>query len=320
MSWEFMLTKGVNASLVILFFASIVLFLRFLYGPKGIMRDPLWDDWNEKARLALEKDVDAKTDMRYKKDFLQYARSHYCGDPEKDEPLELKVEHTLKVLAIAEELAESEAAFSEHAAARALRLSALFHDVGRFRQYRNYRTFSDVQSCNHALLGVRVIREQKFLASESKDMRHMVLSAVAAHNKLRIPQGVSGRVRDVLLGLRDADKLDILRVLANNLEPGKGNDTVLLHLEDVPGACSEPVLKALEEGRVALYTDMRYHNDFRILLCTWLHDLHFASSLRIARREGYYDRILAGLSPLPDIQRAAAKFVESRLASAGSGV
>lgn len=316
MSWDFMLTKGINASLVILFFASIVLFLRFLYGPKGIMRDSHWDACNEKARLALEKQVDAKTDEKYKQDFFRYARSHYGGDPEKDAPLEMKVEHTLNVLAIAEELAGSESAFSEHSAARALRLSALFHDVGRFSQYTRYHTFSDADSCNHGLLGVRVMREQGFLNREPEDMQRLVFSAVAAHNRLNVPKAYSGRVLNVLYGLRDADKLDILRVLADNLEPGQGNDTVLLHLEDAPEAWSEPVLKAFEEGRVALYTDMRYRNDFRILLCTWLHELHFATSFRIAGREGYFNRIVAGLAAVPEIQRTASQFVASRLYSA----
>lgn len=44
------LEKAGQYVLIIAFFGSIIWFLRFLYGPKGIFRDPAWDRWNEDAR------------------------------------------------------------------------------------------------------------------------------------------------------------------------------------------------------------------------------------------------------------------------------
>ena len=41
---------------------------------------------------------------------------------------------------------------------------ALFHDAGRFPQYRDYRTFRDSVSKNHAVLGAKVLLEQQLLA------------------------------------------------------------------------------------------------------------------------------------------------------------
>lgn len=49
--------------LIIAFFWSIIWFLRFLYGPKGIFRDPTWDRWNDQARREAElsaQDADAQ--------------------------------------------------------------------------------------------------------------------------------------------------------------------------------------------------------------------------------------------------------------------
>ena len=313
MSLEFLLTKGLNASLVLLFFALIVLLLRFLYGPKGIFRDPHWDACNEQARLDLEKWVDARNDEDYKKAFIRYAQEFYSGNDDQDLPLRLKLEHSLEVLAIAKEIAASEPAFADHETGRALRLAALFHDAGRFEQYERYCTFADASSCNHGLLGVRVMRQQNFLRNEPKRMRQTVMAAIAAHNKLLLPKGLSGQKLSVLQALRDADKLDILRVLAQNLEPGNEDATVLLHLEDAPESWSEPVFAALKEGRVALYKDMRFYNDFRLLLCTWLFDLHFPTSYLIADRQGHYGRILQGLSCAPEVQAAARQVVDEDL-------
>ncbi|WP_353116320.1 hypothetical protein [Nitratidesulfovibrio sp.] len=44
------LEKAGQYVLIIAFFGSIIWFLRFLYGPKGIFRDPAWDRWNDEAR------------------------------------------------------------------------------------------------------------------------------------------------------------------------------------------------------------------------------------------------------------------------------
>lgn len=44
------LEKAGQYVLIIAFFGSIIWFLRFLYGPRGIFRDPAWDRWNDEAR------------------------------------------------------------------------------------------------------------------------------------------------------------------------------------------------------------------------------------------------------------------------------
>ena len=42
-------------------------------------------------------------------------------------------------------------------------IMALFHDIGRFEQYKQYRTFSDYRSEDHAALGVKVIKANRIL-------------------------------------------------------------------------------------------------------------------------------------------------------------
>ncbi len=57
------LEKAGQYVLIIAFFGSIIWFLRFLYGPKGILRDPAWDRWNDQARREAEllaQDADAQ--------------------------------------------------------------------------------------------------------------------------------------------------------------------------------------------------------------------------------------------------------------------
>lgn len=308
-----MLNKAMNAALVLGFFAGILVFLRFLYGPGGKFRDPQWDRWNEEARLAGELERQDRDIEDYRKVFEAYASGFFGGDAGRDGLIRLKIDHSLRVLAIARELAAREEALAGPQRRRALLLAALFHDVGRFEQVRRYGTFADALSCNHGTLGARVLREQGFLEAEAPAMRRLVITAVAAHNRLSLPDALGGDLRPVLEALRDADKLDIMRSLIEAFEPGKSPDeAVALHLSDEPEAFSPIVLEALEAGRTGRYRDMRCINDFRLVLCSWFFDLHFGTSLAVARREALAARLLGGLEGAPEAE-ARARAALSRL-------
>lgn len=316
MSLDIFSLKLMNAAVVVIFFALFIWLLRFLFGPGGKFRDPQWDRWNDEARRNLERDLDQKADAPHVKRFEAYARSYFSGDQSDDRHLRLKMDHTAEVLAYAREIAAREKDFSTvgfgFEARRALALAALFHDIGRFEQFRRHRTFSDSLSFNHGRFGASILRREAFLESESPEIRRLVIMAVALHNRRTVPGGLSGKSRAVLEALRDADKLDIFRVMAGHLEsPSQDDGVVLLHLADEPGSFSPEVLKALKEGRTANYEDMRFYNDFRILLCTWPGELRYAVSREIAGRQGYLDRIIAGLYNVPEAQRACRERVDA---------
>ena len=307
-------TKGVSTGIILAFFAGIIFLLRFLYGPKGKFRDPKWDEWNEQARLALEEELGEKAAKIMVQPFMRYAQTFFSGNAAQDVHLQLKVDHTMRVFAHAKKIAREEAAFADPQMARMLLLAALYHDVGRFAQFTKYQTFSDAHSCNHGVLGARIIRQQGFLADEPRIVEQTVLTAVAAHNRFQVPPAVAGKLRDVLCAVRDADKLDIVRIMEENLGPGRQADAVvLMHLKDEPLSFSPVILEALQAGKGALYRDMRYANDFRLLLCSWLYELHFAASFRIVKREKYLDRILDSLEALPEVQKIARGIVQQKL-------
>lgn len=48
--FTFLGTSTGRVALIIFFFALIIGFLRLLYGPKGVLRDPRWDELNEEFR------------------------------------------------------------------------------------------------------------------------------------------------------------------------------------------------------------------------------------------------------------------------------
>lgn len=93
-------------------------------------------------------------------------------------------------------------------------LSGILHDVGRFEQLRRYNTFIDAQSVSHAALSVAVLfddgRIRDYLDDAGADA--LLRTAVEWHSAFRLPEALDDRTRLFCQILRDADKIDILRV------------------------------------------------------------------------------------------------------------
>lgn len=226
--------------------------------------------------------------------FRAYVQSVRAAEKGDDGPHALKLEHTFAVLDAARAIADAERLDAPYR--RAVLLAALYHDVARFEQYLRFRTFRDADSFNHALAGVKILRREGFLAGEMAAVRRIILAAVGLHNRFALPPGLP---RDVLRAahiVRDADKLDILRIMNAHLSrPGPYNPTVVLGLPDDPRAAGRAVLDAVAAGRIPSYRDLVCVNDFRVLLGSWVFDMHFPSSRRRFLEDGNGRALVAGL-------------------------
>jgi len=226
--------------------------------------------------------------------FTSYAATKRALEQGDASPLDLKLRHSLEVLENARHTVGGEG--FDPQTARVCLLAALYHDVGRFEQYLRYHTFRDRESCNHGQMGVRVLKAERRLANESPQTRKLVMAAVGMHNRFTLPKGTPENITLVTNVVRDADKLDILRVMDEHLSgPGPYNPTVVLQQPDDPTIASETILQAVREKRVAAYADLRCVNDFRLLLGTWFFDLHFASSRRKFIEDGHAQSLLRGM-------------------------
>ncbi|MDR2051509.1 MAG: HD domain-containing protein [Deltaproteobacteria bacterium] len=255
--------------------------------------------------LVLEKETQV---------FTSYTETFYSGDGNLDKHLKLKYAHSLRVLRNAREIAGEEDAFRDNPQARrALLLSALYHDLGRFEQLRRYRTFRDADSVNHGLLGARLLADPRFLVGENADGRKLTRAAVLLHNRLALPPRLPSPLDVVSKALRDADKIDIIRVLQEEFRPGRVPDkTIVLDLPDDPGKYSPKALEELLAGRTVLYSSLGSVNDFRLLLCSWVSGLEFSASRRLLARDGRLETVMESLPRNADMDRARS-YVRSRL-------
>ncbi|GAM08152.1 HD domain protein [Geobacter sp. OR-1] len=232
-----------------------------------------------------------------------YWRSFAGDDAEAGRNYALKELHTTKVRDNIRLLAESTGLSGDRLALA--EIIGLLHDVGRFEQYRRHRTFYDSKSENHAALGVRVIRESRLLEGLTNEEADIILQAVGLHNVFRIPASVSGTHRLYLNLIRDADKLDIWRVFVDQslLPDTEQASAANLDFPDLP-ECSAGVLECIGRREMVNLSLLRTVNDFRLLQLSWVFDLHFPVSFKLARERGDLARLGAMLPFSPEVERS----------------
>lgn len=226
--------------------------------------------------------------------FKDYADSEIAKEIDDAGPMHLKIDHTFHVLENARQIAASLDCSQE--IKRACILGGLYHDIARFEQYLLYRTFKDKVSCDHGKLGLKILKRMSCLSTESRQIRGLVHVAVSLHNCFSLPTKLAKDAALVTNVVRDADKLDILRIMSSHLHgSGPCNPTIVLSLPDDPKLCCQKVVKTALAGCIASYSDLKSVNDFRVLLGTWLFDLNSSVSRHRFAKDGHARSILLGL-------------------------
>lgn len=243
--------------------------------------------------------------------FDRYVEPFLDTDREAAKNIRLKIEHTRKVCAVMELLAAGENLTGNEA--RIASATALLHDVGRFPQYRRWRTFLDSDSDNHARLAIDVIRDENVLAGIDRTEQLLVEEAVRFHNMLAPPAAIRSGTRRYINLIRDADKLDIWRLFVELLDqpPEERASAAILGLEDDPGKVSNRCIAALDSRSIVPLGTITCFNDFKLLQISWVYDLTYATSRRILRERGYIQALAASLPARQDIREAASKAIAS---------
>ena len=222
--------------------------------------------------------------------FEDYVRQFSSDDPIVQENIDLKAGHTRRVCeAIVDiggslDLSKEDLCMAE--------VCALLHDIGRFEQYIQYRTFSDYRSEDHAVLGVKVIKANHVLNDLESAMADIILRVVGCHNRASLPVGEDDRCIFFLKLLRDADKVDIWQVVTDYYQNARNNrkQSIELDLPDIDHV-SDPVYKALMNGEIAQMGELKTLNDFKLLQIGWIYDVNYPRTFQIVRERSYLEKI-----------------------------
>ncbi len=196
-------------------------------------------------------------------------------------------------------------------------LIGLLHDVGRFRQLADFNTFNDEKSVDHADLGVKILTEDEVLKSFGDESCEIVYQAIKNHNKLFVNPAVKGKQLSFARLLRDADKIDILKVLSEYYtnKNEKPNHTLTWELPQKP-EISKSVLKEVLSGKIVSKKNVVTENDVKIMQLSWAFDLNYKPSFEHLAKCRYLEAIYSSLPKndvVIDVYRKVKVFVENRI-------
>jgi len=237
-----------------------------------------------KIVLAKERVTDLK---RW---FTGYVQTFQYNDMELQRNIDLKKDHTRRVcteiLDIGGKLGLDDDAL------RLAEIIALLHDIGRFEQYARYQTFMDGKSENHAELGLQVLERHGVLTPFDDQTRGVIVRSIRYHNQASLPREETKVCLFFTKLLRDADKLDIWKVVTDyyHREDKERNGAIELDLPDTTGF-SEEVYRDLIHKRIVDINHVKNLNDFKLLQIGWIFDINFPPTLQHIRERRYLEMI-----------------------------
>ena len=201
--------------------------------------------------------------------------------------MRLKRIHTDQVVVNARAIAAGER-FDDETAAVCV-VAALLHDTGRYEQLKRYNTFRDADSVDHAVFSHDIVRERNWLAELSEGERRAVLDAVLFHNRRDVPEGLDALTRAASHVVRDADKLDIFRVLEDRVATTdwRGDCRAFWNLP-VRAEPNPAVLDAIRAGRPVDYQNIKALADFVLIQVGWMiSGLAYTTTRRLTAARGH---------------------------------
>nr|HID58967.1 HD domain-containing protein [Desulfobacterales bacterium] len=234
--------------------------------------------------------------------FVRHVRRFRSGNPNWQRNIALKEDHTKRVCKEILDIGKKLGLSSKDL--RLAEIIALFHDIGRFEQYARYRTFVDHHSVDHAELGIKILQKNGVLNRLDQSIRNLILRTILHHNRPTLPEQETETCLFFTKLLRDADKLDIWRVVTDYYrhKDEKRNSAIELGLPDTPGI-SHDVYDDLIQGRIVDMTHLKNLNDFKLLQVGWIYDINFAPTFQSVRNRDYLGMIRDVLPKSEKIER-----------------
>ena len=247
--------------------------------------------------------------------FDNYCENYKSLYPESEPAFDLKKIHSAKVALEAEnissllKLKKEDIKFSY--------FTGLFHDMGRFPQFAQYKTFNDSISEDHGKLSVKEVIKTGVINEFKGDYKKIFISSLFFHNKKSLPLSAIKPESDFdkrkalfLKIIRDADKIDILRVMDErykNREPGK--EFIEMGLSDSDDY-SKSIIKDIKNQKPASIKDVKTITDLKLLQLSWIFDINFNISLEIIKKRGLLENLYSSIQNKP-VYDFCSSFIEN---------
>lgn len=229
------------------------------------------------------------------KSFADYVKNYDITK----EKIRLKIEHTYKVAGLCQEIARS--IQLPQTDIDTAWLIGLLHDIGRFEQLRRFNTFIDAKSIDHAAFGADLLFKDGLIRNFIKDCTSDTLleTAIRTHNAFRLPSGLDERTLMFCNIIRDADKIDIMRVnIETSLEEIYNVTTKELRNDEI----SPEVLNSFYEEHATLRKYKKTSVDNLAGLISFVFELVYPYSIQEVDKQGFLYKMMDFQSDNPNTQ------------------
>jgi putative nucleotidyltransferase with HDIG domain len=216
------------------------------------------------------------------KDFFERYTAEFIRNKDFDisESMILKKEHCLRVARLCAKIATS--LHMEEEEVSLAETIGLLHDIGRFAQFEKHQTFDDLQSEDHAEIGLTLLNEQMFFSSYPEEMQKNIVGSIRNHNKESISLKDDKQVVLFSKILRDADKLDIWETCIANLQRNGTFrlESISLNLPPI-STVNEMVIRTIKQGKSVKRKELHSINDYKLMIMSLVFDLNFRISFHL---------------------------------------
>lgn len=214
-------------------------------------------------------------------------RDYVSKFDKRNKKIRLKFDHTFEVVKVMEKICKKMNLNEEDTLlAKAI---AYFHDIGRFEQAIKTGTFKD-DVMDHANNGVALLFEDGLIDKFHIDKKYhdLIRISVKNHNKLEVEKNLSEREKLFVNLIRDADKIDIYRVICKYYIMGKR-----YKFETEPNSIN---VENFFNHRLINNNDKRTMSDNIISSMALIYDINYKESFEVLKETGYYRDYLSKLN------------------------
>ncbi len=204
-----------------------------------------------------------------------------------EDMIKYKYNHSYRVVHQAEEICRS---LNLDTVERDLAsIIALLHDIARFKQWTEFKTFEDSKSFDHGLEGVNILFKENQIKNYivNEEDYEVVKKAIFNHNKYKIDESITDK-RELMHSkiIRDADKIDILYSFSTNR---------LLEICDDESSINEELMDVFKNHEQIPKSEVKTKNDRILMFIGLVFDLNYEYSKKRVLKEKYIEKIYNNL-------------------------
>lgn len=254
--------------------------------------------------------------MLIERDKVKEAFQTYVENYNHNEPrIKLKIEHTYRVAVLSEKIARS-----LHLKEEEVELAwmiGMLHDIGRFEQLKNYGTFMDAKSINHAHYGVEILFDKGLIRRfiQCQDYDDIIKTAIWYHNAYLLPEELDEHTKLFCNLIRDADKIDILKV---NVETPLQTVYDFSEEQIKQSVVTTQVMESYFKHQAVKHSLKKSPLDYMVGHISLAFELVFPISLAIVEAQGYLKKLLSfqpendlAIKQFKELEREMEQYVKS---------